>query len=56
MGWPDCASLFRFRQDLPAAARGFAHERLVQPPRVLTRGEKQSIPSKGLRAAGARTN
>jgi hypothetical protein len=29
---------FSFRQDLSAAARGFAQKRLVQPPWVLTQG------------------
>jgi len=49
-------AFFVFRQDLPAAARGFALKRLVQPPRVLTRGRDNNGPrlSDGRRAGTKR--
>ena len=43
-GWRlDCAGLFHFRHDLPWHARGSPYG-LVQPPRVLTRGQSQEQP------------
>jgi hypothetical protein len=35
---------FCFRHDLPAAARGSAQKRLVQPLRILIRGQSQERP------------